>query len=444
MNEYLSLNTRLLATPARAGLQAEADGQIDVLVRLQAPEAQPGAKARPPYGIALVIDRSGSMSGRPLEQARRCATFVLDSLHGADKVSLTQFDNRVEVLSPACAAAESGALRLALSAIHSGGNTNLHGGWRAGADSLAGLPAAFGIRRVVLLSDGQANEGVVETEAIAAQCRELAAVGVTTSTYGLGSHFNEELMVAMADAGQGNHYYGDTADDLMEPFRQEFALLANLCLKKVVLTIALPEGIEAEMLNDCQRAEGGGWQLPDVAWASEAWCVLRIRVLKARLPSMGSPLVVARVRVVAEDLDGRAVQIEQHAISVPVVGTASWQALPVDELVARRVAELEAAVVLRRMREAAGVDDWAAVGELLATAEAQFAGNEWVAAILASMRGLAAAREQRRFMKESMFSSARLSKRLSAHDEVHALAEDVQPLYLRRKAAEGKSEFDES
>ena len=181
MNEYLSLNTRLLATPDRAGLQAKADGQLDVLVRLQAPEAQPGAKARPPYGIALVIDRSGSMTGRPLEQARRCATFVLDSLHGADKVSLTQFDNRVEVLSPACAAAESGALRLALSAIHSGGNTNLHGGWREGAETLTDVGGS-GLKRVVLLSDGQANEGLTDAAAIAAQCAEWATKGPPAPT----------------------------------------------------------------------------------------------------------------------------------------------------------------------------------------------------------------------------------------------------------------------
>ena len=310
------------------------------------------------------------------------------------------------------------------------------------AASLTDLAAATGLRRVVLLSDGQANEGVVETGAITAQCREMSARGVTTSTYGLGNSFNEELMVAMAEAGGGNHYYGDTADDLMEPFKQEFALLADLCLKNVALTATPREGVEVEMLNACQRAQGGGWRLPDVAWNSEAWCVLRLHVPRARVPKAGERLVLARVQVAGLSLDGEPVSIEQHAIELAVLRAADYEALPENELVTRRLAELDAGHVLSRMREAAGGSDWKTVGELLTEAEQRFAGNEWVAGVLASMRHLAEAKSRERFMKESMYSSSKMRTRLSAVSEQLSLAEGDKPAYLRRKVAEGKAEFD--
>ncbi len=90
------------------------------------------------------------------------------------------------------------------------------------------LSARRRARRVILLSDGNANEGLTDPGEIASQCEAFAAAGVSTSTYGFGRHFNEELMVAMARAGGGNSYYGDTADDLFEPFDQEFSLLSSL------------------------------------------------------------------------------------------------------------------------------------------------------------------------------------------------------------------------
>ena len=199
------------------------------------------ATVRPPQSHALVIDRSGSMQGRPLAEARRCAEFVVCRLRPADAVSVVQFDNRVERLWPAVPLGDGDAVRGAIGRVHAGGNTNLHGGWLEGAESLADARGA-GLKRVILLSDGCANEGLTDSAEIATQCAAWAAKGVTTSTYGLGDNFNEDLMVAMARTGGGNHYYGDTAEDLMEPFQQELDLLANLALRQVELSASVLDG----------------------------------------------------------------------------------------------------------------------------------------------------------------------------------------------------------
>ncbi len=138
MDAHLSLSTAVVLTPRRAGLRPGQDNTVEVLVRIQAPDALSGhAAERPPQALALVIDRSGSMQGRPLTEARRCAEYVVGKLRPTDAVSLVQFDNRVQRLWPAVPLGDGAPLRAAIAAIHSGGNTHLHGGWREGADTLA-------------------------------------------------------------------------------------------------------------------------------------------------------------------------------------------------------------------------------------------------------------------------------------------------------------------
>jgi Ca-activated chloride channel homolog len=437
MNDHLSLSSTVLLTPRCAGLVAGRDNVVDVLVRIQAPDAPVGHTAvRPPQAIALVIDRSGSMEGRPLAEARRCAAYVVGKLRPTDAVSLVQFDNRVQRLWPAVPLGDGAPLRAAIAGIHSGGNTHLHGGWREGAETLSDV-AGTGLKRVILLSDGQANEGLTDAAAIAAQCAEWAARGVTTSTYGLGNSFNEELMVAMA------HYYGDTAEDLMDPFQQELELLGNLCLRDLRLSAAVPDGVEVQMVNDLPRVEGG-WRLPDLAWGAEAWAVLRLKVPAAALPPLGQMLSVLRVSVDGRSLEGEAVTLERAGLALPVMSASAFDKLTDDELVSRRLVELAAADALSRMRTAAERRDWAAVDRLLQEASHQFAGNEWVAAVLAAMKEIAESRSRERMMKESMYSASKFRNRLSSKDEdvsFSVASESIErPAYLRRKPSQGKGD----
>ena len=142
------------------------------------------------------------MSGEPLHEAVRCARHMIDRLTPTDLASLVVFDDRVDTMVPARPVGDRKPLYAALAHIRSGGSTNLHGGWKAGMESI--LPGAgnAALARVILLSDGNANVGETTSSVeIAALCAAAAEQGVTTSTYGLGRDFNEDLMVRMAQRG---------------------------------------------------------------------------------------------------------------------------------------------------------------------------------------------------------------------------------------------------
>lgn len=192
----------LIVTPLRSAILAGHQNKLHVLVRMQAPDLPESDNTqRQPYGIGFVIDRSGSMSGKPLAEAIRSVRYMVDKLNDTDSASLVTFDNRVALEFPLSKMIERSRLRVVLDTINSGGQTNLHGGWREGADEFVRKESRAALKRVVLLSDGCANDGIIDPAEITRQVAQLASQGVTTSTYGLGGNFNEVLMMNIAKAG---------------------------------------------------------------------------------------------------------------------------------------------------------------------------------------------------------------------------------------------------
>lgn len=431
----------IMLAPIRAALQVGHTNVFELLVRLQGADAPAGMADKTPKAraLALVIDSSGSMQGRPLDQAKRCAELVVSRLRPEDQVAVVQFDQAARLLWPAVPVGDGQAVKRAIRTIESGGCTALHGGWLQGAQALQAC-AITGLRRVILLSDGEANEGETNPEAIAQQCADWQGRGITTSTYGLGNGFNEELMVAMARSGGGGQYFGRTAEDLIGPFERELALINQLCLTDVRMSLKAASGVTFEVLNDLAVVDGV-YTLSDLAHGAEAWALLRLTVTATALSGaqQGKPLL--QVTVSGRGVDGESVLLELAKLDMPEVSSGEWHQLPANELVQRRVIEVAAAQALENMRAAAQRGDVTAVQELLRAARKEFAGSDWVRAILDAMERLASDPEGIRFMsKELLYSSRSLKSKLRARNEgfqVNEAMEAAAPSFLRRDDMQG-------
>ena len=198
---------------------------------------------RVPLNLSLVLDRSGSMSGGKLEAVKEAAWGLIRRLHPQDVVSVVAFDDRVDTVAHPGTAGDQGGLEAALMAMRPGATTNLSGGWLQGRALLQEHFDAEGVNRVILLTDGLANVGVTDRDTLtrlAAQARES---GVGTTTVGVGAGFDEELLVAMADAGGGSHYYIERLDQAGGVFEEEIEGLLGIAAQNLTVTIRPREAV---------------------------------------------------------------------------------------------------------------------------------------------------------------------------------------------------------
>jgi Ca-activated chloride channel family protein len=244
-------------------------------------------------------------------------------------------------------------------------------------------------------------------------------------------------MIGMARAGLGNTYYGQTAEDLMDPFREEFALLNATCARRLELKLAPAPGVQAEVLNDYPLTDDGNSRLPDLAFGGEAWALLRL-TLPAR-PEGADPTTLLTAVIRYHDMTGEPRALQPVALSLPAVSAAGYETLTEDPLVIRRASELEAARLLVQARAAARHRDWHEVQAHLVSADKLGADNPWLKDVVQELQQVADRRDDAMFVKEGAYSSRRMSTRLAAPDESLTPGEE-KASYLRRKSAQGKQQ----
>jgi len=196
-------------------------------------------QARPSLSLAIVIDRSGSMEGEPLANAKAAAANLVAQLDERDAFSIVTYSSNDETVVPmtrATSAAKASA-REAIDRIWDDGNTCISCGITRGASELATTPVHDGLRRMVLISDGQANTGRWDRNDLAQLAAETAARGVSISTVGVGLDFDEVTMTQLADVGHGHYYFVEDTAKLGQMFERELGGLAETVASDVRLVI---------------------------------------------------------------------------------------------------------------------------------------------------------------------------------------------------------------
>ncbi|MFO0822576.1 MAG: VWA domain-containing protein [Gemmataceae bacterium] len=312
-------------TPLRPATRSDAPTTLDVLLKIMPPLPEVQVQ-RPPLNLGLVLDRSGSMSSaRKLDYAREAAIFAVQQLLPTDRVSIVIFDDKVQTLVTNTLAEDKNRLVSAIQGILPGGSTALHGGWREGAKQVGGHPIPGGMNRVLLLSDGLANVGESNPDAIATDVHRMSKEGVSTTTLGLGDDYNEDLLEAMANSGDGNYYYVENSNQLPAIFQSELQGLMATIGNAVTLQVETASGVTvADVLNDLDKTPDGKLKLPNLVAGMPLLLVIRLNVPPM---SQSQTADICRFR-----LEWNAPKSAERAVlaaplSVPAVSSAIWDSL---------------------------------------------------------------------------------------------------------------------
>ena len=236
-------------------------GSREVIVQVEV-EARPSDRnSRAPMNLAVVLDHSGSMSGAKIEKARQAACVAVDQLDASDVFSLVIYDSRAEVLIPPQrleTQRDRDAVKARINRIQPDSGTGLHAGVVLGAEQLRRFMDKERINRIVLLSDGLANEGPSQPGQLADLGRDLRREGMSVSTIGLGDDYNEDLMTALAESSHANYYYVQDAEKLPGIFSKELGAARSVLARTVIIRIEAPEGVRLrEILGHPEvRCEG--------------------------------------------------------------------------------------------------------------------------------------------------------------------------------------------
>lgn len=199
---------------------------------------------RLPLNVAVVLDRSGSMEGEKMEQAKQAANMLIDRLEVDDYFSLVTYESEVEVNISATKVGDNAEKwQRHVRRLETGGSTALYAGVEAGGEEVREYLKDNHINRVILLSDGLANVGKKSPREITRLGKDLAEAGIAVTTIGLGEDFNEDLMTALAEASDANYYYVEDVEKLPEVFAKELGQLNNIVARDVEIRIILPEGV---------------------------------------------------------------------------------------------------------------------------------------------------------------------------------------------------------
>uniref|UniRef100_A0A832A0K9 VWA domain-containing protein n=1 Tax=Desulfacinum infernum TaxID=35837 RepID=A0A832A0K9_9BACT len=271
-------NVKVHVYPLKEKAPFEKPSEMDFLMRFVASE-RPTTGKRPRLNLGLVLDRSGSMSGAKLRKAKEAVCYCVDQLFAEDQISITVFDDEVDVIVPTTKAASRDAIKERIRKVKAGGSTALHAAWVEGARQVASCADPQLLNRVVLVTDGLANVGLTEPEEIIGQAQGLLACGISTSTIGVGNDFNEDLLVPMAEKAGGNSWFVEGPEDFRRIFATELEGLLREVGSKVRLQIKSAPGVEIlDLLNDFPKDINGLYQLPGLLGGEPLDVLVRVKM----------------------------------------------------------------------------------------------------------------------------------------------------------------------
>ncbi|MBN2306274.1 MAG: VWA domain-containing protein [Anaerolineae bacterium] len=338
-----------------------------IMAQLTADPA-PDTENRRPLNIGVVLDRSGSMTGDKIAYVKQAAQFLVRRLAASDRFSLVSYNEQVAVDIAPEHVAHKDRLAQLIGGLQAGGTTNLSGGWLKGCELVGQHRQDGQVDRVLLLSDGLANQGITDPTRLEMMARQKRAEGITTTTMGVGMDFNEDLMRRMAVEGGGAFYFIDNPDQAPTIFNEELQDLLSVVGQNLSVTLEFSAGVRmVRQLNDYPAqsgANGTTFQLGDI-FADEVKSLL-VEVSVPAMQDLGE-VEIGRLRFEYDALtaDGTAHQVREIPVVVQTISAAAFEDQVRNEDVVKTLLLLQAARAREEAIQYADMGDYAAAAQVL-------------------------------------------------------------------------------
>jgi Ca-activated chloride channel homolog len=181
-------------------------GDDGYFLLLTSPAIEPAAE-RPKKTVIFVVDRSGSMSGAKIEQAKGALKFVLNNLRAGDLFNIITYDSAVESFRPELQRFDEETRKAALGfveGVYAGGSTNIDGALTAALGQLADSSRP---NYVLFLTDGLPTAGEVNEQKIVTNSQSHNRVRARIVAFGVGYDVNSRLLDKLVRQNFGQSEY---------------------------------------------------------------------------------------------------------------------------------------------------------------------------------------------------------------------------------------------
>jgi len=331
--------------PERKHIYTSQMGRVNIMAKLHASGTAFGA--RMPVNLCLILDRSGSMEGEPLEYVKRACCYVVDLLEPTDVLSVVSFEDTAQVIMPARRVMNKALIKEHIQRLQVGNTTNLYDGIALGASQVASAASPAYVNRAILLTDGDPTTGIKDFASIIGQVVEQKSRGITITALGFGPEYNEELLAAMAKRSGGNYYYIMRPDLIPEIFRKELESLMMSAARNVRLRVQMSRWVQLRQVYGKQPTFGH--RTAEVTLSDLERGEVQTAVMELELDARpGGQYRVARIEIVYDDsATGKSETVSQDIV-LNFTTETSLLAQPVDPSVQREVELVNMSLSLER------------------------------------------------------------------------------------------------
>lgn len=205
---------------------------------------------REPVTVVAVVDKSGSMSGHPLELAKDAMLLALDNLRDGDRMGVVQYGSTTDlVIDVSEVKTDRKQIEAAIAGIFSSGSTAMEAGLQLGYETAFKAKNRFdGQTRLILFTDEQPNVGNTDKDSFIGMAVAGSERGVGLTTIGVASHFGAELANQVSAARGGNLFYLQDMADAENLFAEQFDFLMTEIAHDMSVTFTPQNGQRIEAI----------------------------------------------------------------------------------------------------------------------------------------------------------------------------------------------------